>query len=436
MNDASDTPENSDDERDLTLSTGMDVPRDDASGGGPSRILIGSGVVAVLAALAYFSMRPSPPTVERSSLVVSEVRRGDLVREVRGSGRLVPERVRFVSAVSGGRVERVQVRAGEEVGPETVLLELSNPDVRLQALQARQRVVRAESELVQLRRTLEEQRLDQKGEVEQTRADYRQARRKASDDSALASEGLIPRDEAENSADHAEALRVRLEARRQKLEMLRESVEEQIAVQRREVQRLDSVARYHGRRVEELTVRAGASGVVQGIDLEVGQWVQPGTRLAKVAQPDSLDAELRVPQARAGPVQAGQVVRLAILSDTVEGRVARVEPSVENGSVRVRVSLEGELPAGARGDQTVDGRIRIDRLEDAVHVERPAHAEARSTAGVFVLSEDGETAVRRRVRFGRASVDRIQVVEGLQPGDRVVVADMSRWRGESRLAIE
>lgn len=422
---------------DLPLSTGMDVRRED-SGGRRRRIVVGAAVGAVLvgAAVWTWSLDPAGAEVDRSSILVSEVRRGDLVRRVRGTGRLEPEKVQFISAVSGGRVEEIHVRPGERVEAGTVLLKLSNPDVRLRGLRARDRVTAARKALVQLRQRLQEQRLDQEVAVENARTEYRKAAREARADSALAERGLIARNEAKNSRERVDALETGLRTEQQKFRTLKGAVDRQLRIQEEELERLRSVARFHRERREDLTIRTRMSGVVQGLDLEPGQWVQPGTRVAKVARSDSLRAELRVPEGRARSVRAGQHVTLRVLSDSTGGRVLRVEPNVRDGSVRVLVEITGELPEGARVDQSVDGTIRIERLEHVLHVERPPNADAGSAARVFVLDEEEDAATRRRVRFGKASVDRIRVREGLKRGERVIVTDMSRWSGERRIALE
>lgn len=415
----------------------MDIPRDDTGKNRRRYALIGLGVVAV-AALTVFvaNLDPAAPSVEREVLLFGDVQRGSFVRQVRGPGILVPERVVFVSAVAGGRVEEVMVEPGAEVARGAVLLELSNPDVELEALQAEQQLTVARASLVQLRRNLRSEVLDQEAAVADAEAAAAEARRQAAADSVLVERELISRNEASRTAEEARAARVRLETEQSRLELLEETVDEEIGVQEEQVQRLRSIQAYQRRRVESMTVRAPADGVLQDLNLEVGQWVQSGTTLARVAQPGRLKAEIRIPETQARDVQIGQEALVDLRTDSVPGLVRRVDPNVQNGSVLVEVTLEEELPPGARPDLSVDGTIVIERLQDVLHVERPAYGQSNATVSLFRVTDGGDAAVRTTVRLGRSSVNRIEVVDGLEEGDRIILTDMSRWDDADRVRIE
>lgn len=419
----------------LPLESRMDVAREET----PDRRrwwYAGAGAAAlVAAALVLLGLDPAAPSVERSAVLVGTVERGTLVQQVRGPGTLVPERVRIVSALTAGRVERILSEPGQEVEPGTVLLELSNPEVELEALQAQQQLTEAHGRLMELRRSLGTEILMQEAAVADARAAQLDADRTASADSVLAERGLISRSDGLRSRELADAATARMEAASRRLELLRGTVDEQIAVQQEQVDRLRSIHDYQRRRVSSMRVDAGDTGVLQGLTLEVGQWVQSGTVLARVARPGHLKAELRIPQTQARDVTVGQRALVDTRRDTIPGRVKRVDPNVQGGAVLVEVALEGPLPPGTRPDLTVDGSVEVQRLDDVLHVLRPPRARADARTGVFRLTDDGQHAERVTVRFGASSVNRIQVLEGLREGDRILVSDVSRWDDEPRLRI-
>jgi multidrug efflux pump subunit AcrA (membrane-fusion protein) len=415
----------------------MDVARPDDETGIRRRRWLAIGAGAALLATAFvFLVDPATPAIERSSVVIATVERGTLVRRVRAPGTLVPRNQRIVSAVTAGRVEQVRTEPGERVDSATVLLELSNPDVELEALQARKQLTEATSRLFELREQIGTEILEQRSTVADARATARAARRRADADSVLRERELIARNRALRSREEARAAETRLETSESRLAMLERVRDARLEAQRGQVDRLRSIRAYHRRRVESMQVRAGVAGVVQDLDLEPGQWIQPGTVLAVVAEPDRLKAELRVPQTEAREVRPGQDAVVDIRSDTIPGRVQRVNPDVQDGSVLVEVALEGPLPQGARPDLTVDGFIELERLEDVLHVARPARAREDGRARVFRLEPDGGSAVRSPVRFGAGSVERIQVRQGLESGDRIVVSSLDRFEDAERIRIE
>lgn len=413
----------------------MDIPRE-PKGKRKKYVWAGIGVVALLLVTYGLSrLEPAAPTVDRDVLLFGTVERGSFVREVRGPGTLVPEQIVFVSALTGGRVDRVLVQPGETVTDTTLLLVMSNPDVELEALQAQQQLTAARAGLVDLERSLGTLLLQQESQVASTRAEYQDARREAEAFDRLVDSQYVSRNEASTARERAEALRVRLDSEERRLDLLRRTMEDQLAVQREQVARLRSIQAYQERRVASMEVRAGAPGVLQDLSLEVGQWVQPGTTLARVAQPGRLKAELRIPETQARDVQIGQPAIIDTRTDSVRGAVRRVDPNVQNASVLVEVRLEEELPPGARPDLSVDGTIEIERLSDVLHVDRPAYGQANSSVSLFKVVEDEREAVRVSVRLGRSSVNRIEVVEGLQEGDTIILTDMSRWDDVDRVRI-
>jgi HlyD family secretion protein len=415
----------------------VDVPRTDLRSRRRRRHTLAAGGVVVLGLLAFGVARlePATPTVDRTELVVDSVRRGEMVRAVRGPGTLVPERVRWIPAATGGRVERVLARPGDLVEAGTVLLELSNPDVQLESLDAERQLAQAQAEMAGLESTLQGQRLSLSASVSALRSESREAARRAEADRELGRRGLIARLDVARSDDRAAELAERLRAEEQQLRLLAGSLESRLSVQRAQVERLRSIVAFHTARTGSMQVRSGAAGVLQELPLEVGQWVTPGTTLARIVEPGRLKAVLRIPETQARDLALGQTARIDTRSGIAEGRVVRIDPAVTGGSVAVEVALDGELPRGARPDLSVDGTIEVDRLADVLHTGRPAYAQAESASTLWKLVEDGTAAVRIPVRLGRSSVSSVEVVEGLAAGDQVILSDLSRWDGVQRLRI-
>lgn len=414
----------------------MDIPRERK----PNRsrfYLMGGGLLAVVAVtLGLSRLRPASPRVERATLWMDTVRQGPMVREVRGPGTLVPEQIRWVSAVTPGRVEKKLVQPGARVSAGTVLLELSNPDMQIQRLQAERQLTDAQAQLVSLKTQLETQRLNQAGVVASVRSEYREAIRKAASDSALAAQDLISTQDYARSRDRAEELTERLQVEQQRLEIYSTTIPAQLSVQEAQVGRLRAVADFQRDMVEGMVVRAGADGVLQELPLEVGQWAISGATIAKVVQPERLKAVLRIPETQAKDVALGQAARIDTRNGVVAGRVVRIDPAAQNGTVSVDVTLEGELPRGARPDLSIDGTIEIERLDQVLHVGRPAYGQANSSVGLFRLLPGGGEAERVPVELGRSSVNSIEVIRGLGPGDVVILSDMSRWDGVDRVELK
>lgn len=399
-------------------------------------ILAGVGIATLaVVTVALANLDPAAPTVDRATIWTDSVVRGTMLRQVRGPGTLVPERIRWISSVSAGRVERVHVRPGAEVTPETILLEILNPDVQIEALQAERQATDAEGQLVNLRTTLANDRLTQKSLVAQVQADYLNAQRTAESNEFLAERGLIAQPELISSRERAEALATRYEAEQERLGVTENAMQERIRAQQQQVARMREVAASHRNRVEAMVVRAGVEGVVTELQLEEGQWVSPGQMLARVVQPGQLKAVLRIPEVQAKDIAIGQSAKIDTRNGVIDGSVMRIDPAVENGAVSVDVMLEGELPRGARPDLSVDGTIEVERLDDVLYVGRPAYGQAESTVGLFKLLPNGDEALRVPVRLGRSSVNTIEVVEGLEEGDVVILSDLSAYDDDDRIRV-
>ncbi len=415
----------------------MDIPRAPANRGRKRLIYGGIALVALVAmTVGLRGLKPAAPRVDRASVWIDSVQKGPLVIEVRGPGTLVPERIRYISAVTAGRVERRLAEPGQEVHPETVLLELSNPDVQLEALESERQLTVAHADRVNLQTNLVTQRLNQEATVAAAKAAYQDAKRNAEAAEGLATKELISAMEAERAKDRVVELETRYKVEEERLAVMVGAVDSQLALQKAQVGRLQAVTEFQRGRVRSMKVHAGANGILQELPLEVGQWAQSGATLARLVEPGKLKAVLRIPETQAKDVAIGQPAAIDTRNGIVKGKVVRIDPAVQNGTVTVDVSLEGELPRGARPDLSVDGTIQVERLEDVLHVGRPAYGQANSAVGLFKLTPDGTEATRVNVRLGRTSVNTVEVTGGLETGDRVIISDMSRWDGHDRVRVD
>ncbi len=399
--------------------------------------IIALAVVAVVSVTVSVSRLESrAPSVERGTLWIDTVRRGTMLRQVRAPGKLEPEHVRFVSAVTACRVESRDVLPGAYVSPTTVLVELSNPDVQYLALTAQQQLADAKATLVTTQTQLESQRLTESSALATVQSDSADAARQAAMLDALDKKGFAGGMELARAHDKLHELDSRLATERDHLRLLTESVKRQLVLQQQQIERLQAIAQFQADRVASMRVTAGDSGVLQERSVDLGQWVVPGQILAKVAQPGKLKALLNVPETQVVDVTVGQVVSVDTRNGVVPGRVVRVAPAAQNGTVEVEVSLPGTLPAGARADLSVDGTIEVERLENVLYVGLPAFAQNNLTVGVFKLDPSSNTAVRTPVTFGRASVTTIEIRQGLSAGDHVIISDMSAWDNVNKVRIE
>jgi HlyD family secretion protein len=414
----------------------VDIPRA-PSNRGRKRLIYGGIALAALVAttLALRGLKPAAPRVDRASVWIDSVQKGPLVIEVRGPGTLVPERIRYISAVTAGRVERRLAEPGQEVHPETVLLELSNPDVQLEALESERQLTVAQADRVNLQTNLVTQRLNQEAAVAAAKSAYQDAKRNAEAAEELATKELISAMEASRAIDRVEEMETRYRVEEKRLAVMVGATDSQLALQHAQVGRLNAVTEFQRGRVRSMKVMAGANGILQELPLEVGQWAQSGATLARLVEPGKLKAVLRIPETQAKDVAIGQPAAIDTRNGIVKGKVYRIDPAVQNGTVTVDVSLEGELPRGARPDLSVDGTIQVERLEDVLHVGRPAYGQANSAVGLFKLSPDGSEATRVNVRLGRTSVNTVEITGGLQQGEKVIISDMSRWDGQDRVRV-
>jgi multidrug resistance efflux pump len=394
-------------------------------------------VAIVLVTVGLRSLQPAAPSVDRAIVWMDTVQQGTMVRQVRGPGTLVPENMRYITAVTAGRVEQRYLLPGATIDSATVILRLSNPDVEVQLLESQQQLSQAQTGLITLRSNLATQRLTQEGLVAQTRTSYLDAKRIYDQNQRLFDRNpdLVAQADLDRSRELAEELETRLQLERERLEVLASSVDEQIAAQQAQVRRLEAIVQFNTDRLASLEVSTGVSGVLAELPVQEGEWVQAGGQLARVVQPGRLRAEIRIPQTQAQDISVGQLAFIDTRNDTIEGRVTRIDPAVQSGTVTIDVSLPAELPRSARPDLSVDGTVVIDRLDDVIFVGRPAFGQADSRVGIFKLVEGGNFAERVNVQLGASSVNEIEVREGLQPGDVVILSDMSQWDGYDRIRL-
>ncbi len=416
----------------------MDIPRHDLVRKRRVRRVIYT-LVALLsvAAISYGLSRlePAAPTVERATVFLDTVKRGPMVRQVRGLGTLIPEEIMYIPARDEGRVERRFVFPGTQVEPHTILLELSNPRLEQEVFEAKSQLKAAEAEYANLKVQLETQRLDREAAAAQIQAEFLQAKAQFNADEQQAKLGLIPELNLTKSRVDVEQLTVRLRLERERLGIRQEAVEAQLAAQRAQIEQLGALYGLRKSQLEQLRVRAGIHGVLQQLEVEVGELVNAGDVLARVSDPKRLKAEIKIPETQAKDVQFGQRAKIDTRNGVIPGSVMRIDPAVLDGTVTVDVKLEAELPKGARPDLSVDGTIELEHLENVLYVGRPVYAQPESRIGLFRLGPDGEHAMRVQVTVGKMSVNTIEIREGLQVGDQVILSDMSAWDAYDRIRL-
>jgi len=428
----------------------MDIKREPPKKRG-KYILIGVGVAVLgITTVALGNLEQRAPSVDRATLWIDSVQRGTMTRQVRAPGTLTPEHIRYVVAVTSGRVEVLPVRPGVTVTPSTLLLELSNPDVQLEMLNAQSAVTSAQQNYVTLQTTLESQRLQLETQVANARTLYGTAKRDFETFKALAAKSppLASPNEVARATDAMDEGEKRLKALEQQLKVQTDAISEQLRLARDNIDRLTDILRFQQERVASMKVPAGEGGQLLSLgngqqELQLGQWVLAGQTLATVAQPGKLKAVLRVPETQAKDVSLGQKVDIDTRagggggnSGVVKGHVSRVDPTSINGTVTVEVLFDEEAPKSARADLSVDGVIEIERLDNVLYVQRPAYGQAESTVGLFKLDPGGKTASRVNVKLGRSSVSTIEIVSGLQPKDKVIVSDMSQWDNVAKVRLQ
>lgn len=416
----------------------MDIPREGIAEQKRRKRIIYGIVAAVLLAGAWVgvsSLEPAARSVEKSSLYTGRVERGEMLRAVRGPGTLVPEEIRWIGALTDGRVERILIKAGTTVDPDSVIMELTNPTVERSAQDAELQVRAAQADFEDLRVRLDSQLLDQQAAAAAVEADLREAQLEAEANEELSKDGLISEIELRRSQIRAKQLENRHRIEGQRLKKTEESLVAQLGAQRARLRQAEALYELRQRELESLKVRPSLSGVLQEVPVEEGQQVSPGTNLARVARPDLLKAELRIAETQARDIQVGQVAMVDTRNGVIEGQVERIDPAAQDGTVTVDVSLTGDLPKGARPQQSVDGTIELERLEDVLYVNRPAYGQPFSTIGLFKISPDGSSASRVQVELGRASVTTFEIVNGLEAGDEVILSDTANYDSEDRLRL-
>jgi HlyD family secretion protein len=391
-------------------------------------------VVAVVS-VALARMEPAAPAVDRATLLIDTVKRGPFVRQVRGLGTLVPEDTRWLPATTEGRVERILLRPGAVVRPDSVILELSNPQVEQEALNARLALQSAEAALENLRVQLQNDLLTQQSQVASIEAEYKQAQMDAETNDALAKEKLISSLLLKQSELRANTLRTRYDIEKKRFEMASGSIDSRTRVQQAAVDQARAVSDLQQRRLFDLKVKPGFAGVLQQVPVEVGQRVAPGQNLARVADPGHLKAELKTAETQAKDVELGQLAYVDTRNGVIAGRVSRKDPAAVNGTVTVDVSLTEALPRGAVPDLGVDGTIELERVASALQVGRPAFGQEQSTITLFKVVDAAGNATRVQVHVGRSSVNALEVLSGLNEGDRVVLSDMSTWDAVDRVRL-
>ncbi|MGD9904401.1 MAG: efflux RND transporter periplasmic adaptor subunit [Vicinamibacterales bacterium] len=395
------------------------------------RIYLGAGAVVAIALVSVFlaRLKPASPTVERATVWVDTVKRGPMVRQVRGLGTLVPvdEARRWLASSTQGRVERIVLRPGAQVTPDTVIVELSDPQLQQQLLEAETQLRAAEADLASLRARLETERLNQRSIAATVEADYEQARLEREVNEDLARDGLVSNLILKQSTVRSESLRTRSRLEQERLTVAEENIRAQLLAQQARVDQLRTLHTLRRDQVDDLRVRAGMTGVLEQVPVEVGQQVAPGTNVARVADPDRLKAELRIAETQARDLAIGQVASVDTRNGIIPGKVIRIDPAAQNGTVTVDVELQGELPRGARPDLSVDGTVELERLENVLYVGRPAFGQENSAVGLFRVDPASGEASRVQVQLGASSVNTIEVKGGVKEGDQLVLSDMSAW---------
>jgi multidrug efflux pump subunit AcrA (membrane-fusion protein) len=402
-------------------------------------IWLAIGIVSLAAVTIGVSrLKPAAPEVERSTVWTDTVKRGPMLRQVRGLGSLIPsqEFTRQIPAETEATVVRIRMLPGSQVKADTILIEMSNPQVEQGAVDAQLQLKAAEAEYQSLRVKLQSDLMTQKAGAATVTADYSQAKLQSDTDKALYDLGVISGLAYKNSKSKADELTTRNNIEDQRLDINQKAIQSQLVEQQAKVDEVRALAELKLKQLNALKVRAGIEGVLVDLPLQVGQHVLPGAMLAKVVQPDHLIAELKVAETQARDVQIGQPALVDTHNGTVAGTVMRVDPAVQNGTVTVDVTLTGELPKGARPDLSVDGTIDLERLDNVLYVGRPAFGQENSTISLFKVDPDNKGAVRVPVKVGRASVNSIQVIEGLHEGDTVILSDMSRNDNTDRIRLD
>src|SRR5881394_1012570 len=416
----------------------MDVPRKGVAAKKRKRrimIIAASVLGLIIVTVALSRLKPAVPSVDRSTVWIDTVKRGPMVRQVRGLGVLVPEVIRWIPANTEGRVEKIIVWPGTHVNADTVILELSSPELEQTANDAESKAKAAEAELTSLRATLQRELLDQESITARVHSEYEQAKMERQTNDQLAKNGLVADLVYKTSKVKEAELANRDEIENRRLAFSRDSIEPQIASKQAAVDQAKELAALKLDQVKALHVTAGMSGVLQQLPVQIGQRVKAGDNLARVADPTKLKAQVKIAETQAKDIQIGQKAVIDTRNGVANGHVTRVDPAVEQGTVNVEVAFDEPLPKGARPDLSVDGTIELEHLDDVIYVGRPAFGQENNTVGMFKLINGTSEALRTPVKLGKSSVNTIEIVSGLQPGDQVILSDTSAWDGHERIRL-
>ena len=417
----------------------MDIARPEAKRKKKIRrtIYIAAAVVLIpLVTYALSKLKPAAPTVDSATVWTDTVKRGPMLREVRGLGTLVPETIRLIPAATDGQVVQRNLLPGTPLKADTVILEMSNPELQQTALDAEYQMKGAEANLEQTKALLQNQLMDKRTQAASISSMYHTAVLDKDTNQQLAANGLVSDLIYKKSQVVAEELAKQDELAQKEVETFSNSIASQVAVQQATVDEKRAMYNLKKSQLDQLKIRPGIDGVLQELDVEVGQKVTQGTVLARVAQPTHLKAQLKIAETQAKDITIGQKASVDTHNGIIAGHVMRIDPAVVNGTVTVDVALDGELPQGARPDLSVEGTIELERLADVLYVGRPVHGEANSTVGLFKVVDDGGAAVRVQVQLGRTSVNTVEIVKGLQIGDKVILSDMSAWDNYDRVQLK
>jgi HlyD family secretion protein len=402
------------------------------------RIAYATVALLLIAGVSYglSRLKPAAPTVDRATIWPDEVKRGPMLREVRGLGTLVPEDIRWIAAQTDSRVDKWVLRPGAVVKPSSIIMELSDPTVQKDAVDAEYQLKGAEADYANLKVQVDSELMNQKATEASVRSEYEQAKIQHDVDVKLAKEGLTAQVIENLSKVKVEQLAIRVQLEGERTRIATDSATARLAAQQAKVEQMKALYQLKRSQLDALHVRAGIEGVLQLVPVEVGQHVTPGTNLARVADPKKLKAEIKIAETQAKDVAIGQKATIDTRNGIVNGHVSRIDPSVVNGTVTVDVAITDPLPLGARPDLSVDGTVELENLKDVLYVGRPVHGQADSTIGIFKIIDDGGEAVRVNVKLGRSSVNTIEVVQGLKVGDKVILSDMSAWDNFDRIRLK
>ena len=401
------------------------------------RIIYASIALVSITGVTYgvTRLRPAAPAVDKATIWTDEVKRGPMIRDVRGIGTLVPVDIRWIPAQTDSRVDRIVLHPGAIVKPDSIILELSDPILQRETLDAEYQLKAAQADLESLKVQINSELLNQKSFTATVRSDFEQAKLQHEVDEKLRAEGIGAEVTSKLSKVKAEQLAIRLKLEEDRTKNAEDSAAARLQAQQSHVDQQRALYDLKRSELDSLHVRAGIDGVLQLVPVDVGQHVTPSTNLARVADPKHLKAEIKIPETQAKDITIGQPATVDTRNGIVKGQVSRIDPSVQNGTVTVDVLFNEPLPNGARPDLSVDGTIELENLKDVLYVGRPVHGQSDSTIGLFKLVEDGSEGLRVSVKLGKSSVNTVEILQGLKVGDKVILSDMSAWDAFDRVRL-